>query len=61
MKKRFLISILMLATILQSCIAVEGVFKAGFKMGIYSVFLIFGLIIWIIYKRLKNSKGKYRK
>jgi hypothetical protein len=30
---------------------VGGVFRAGFKMGIYSVLIIVGLIVWIISKR----------
>ncbi len=51
MKKRFLISLLSLTTILQSCMVVGGVFRAGFKMGIYSVFLILGLLVWVIFKR----------
>ncbi len=51
MKKRFLISLLGLITILQSCIVVGGVFRAGFKMGIYSIFLILGLLVWVIFKR----------
>ena len=51
MKKRFLPGLIMLMSSLQSCIVVGGVFRAGFKMGIYSVFLIVGLIIWIISKR----------
>ncbi len=51
MKKWFLIALFSLTTALQSCMVVGGVFRAGFKMGIYSVFLILGLLIWIISKR----------
>ncbi len=51
MKKRFLLSLIILVTTLQSCIVVGGVFRAGFKMGIYSIFLILGLLIWVIFKR----------
>ncbi len=55
MKKRFL-PVLMLLCTLQSCIVVGGVFRAGFKMGIYSVFLIAGLIIWVIFKRSNRRR-----
>lgn len=51
MKKRFLLSLIILVYTLQSCIVVGGVFRAGFKMGIYSIFLILGLLIWVIFKR----------
>ncbi len=51
MKKRFLISMFTLTAILNSCMVVGGVFRAGFKMGIYFVFLVLGLIVWIILKR----------
>lgn len=55
MKKQFLFGLLGLATTLQSCMAVGGIFRAGFKMGIYSVFIILGLLIWIISKRSKRK------
>lgn len=51
MKKRFLLGLIILTNTLQSCIVVGGVFRAGFKMGIYSIFLILGFLIWVISKR----------
>ncbi len=51
MKKLFSIGLLSLITTLQSCMVIGGVFRAGFKMGIYSVLLFFGLIVWVIFKR----------
>ncbi len=55
MKKRFLIGSLGLITTLQSCIVVGGVFRAGFRMGIYSVFIILALIVWVIFKRSNRN------
>ncbi len=54
MIKRILPGLILLICTLQSCIVVGGVFRAGFKMGIYSVFIIIGLIIWVISKRSKH-------
>lgn len=51
MKKWYLLVLLTLTSTLQSCMMVGGVFRAGFKMGIYSVLIIAGLIIWVIVKR----------
>ncbi|RYE29438.1 MAG: phosphatidate cytidylyltransferase [Sphingobacteriaceae bacterium] len=56
MKKWYLPVLVFLISTLQSCIVVGGVFRAGFKMGIYSVFLIAGLIIWVIYKRSNRRR-----
>lgn len=55
MKKLLSIGFLSLITLLQSCMVVGGVFRAGFKMGIYFVFLIVGLVIWIIFKRSNRN------
>ncbi|WP_299289247.1 hypothetical protein [uncultured Mucilaginibacter sp.] len=51
MKKRVLFGLLILAGTMQSCMVVGGVFRAGFKLGIYSVLIILGLFVWIISKR----------
>ncbi|MGI4806232.1 MAG: hypothetical protein ACRYFL_15810 [Janthinobacterium lividum] len=56
MKKRFLPILMIIMSTLQSCMVVGGVFRAGFKMGIYSVFLIIGLIIWVISKRSNRRR-----
>ncbi|BAU52224.1 hypothetical protein MgSA37_00374 [Mucilaginibacter gotjawali] len=32
---------------LSSCTAIEGIFKAGFAVGIIAVVLVIALIIWI--------------
>ncbi|MVN22584.1 hypothetical protein [Mucilaginibacter arboris] len=51
MKKWFLFGLFSLTTTFQSCMVVGGVFRAGFKMGIYSVLIFVGLIVWVISKR----------
>ncbi|HEX8460957.1 MAG TPA: phosphatidate cytidylyltransferase [Segetibacter sp.] len=56
MKKWYLLVLLTLTSTLQSCMVVGGVFRAGVKLGIYSVFIIAGIIIWVISKRANRRK-----
>lgn len=57
MKKLQYLALILMAVTLNSCYMFVGsVFRLGFRMGIYSVFIIIGLIIWVINKR--NKRGK---
>jgi preprotein translocase subunit SecF len=56
MEKRVLIILLTLTAVLCGCGVVGKVLFIGFKMGIYSVLIVLGLIVWIIYKRDKRRK-----
>jgi hypothetical protein len=54
--KRIHYLLLALITIsLNSCFAVVGsAIRLGFKMGVYSVLILIGLLIWVIIKRGKK-------
>ena len=57
MKKIHYLVLLLIAVTTTSCYMLIGnVFRLGFRMGIYSVFIIIGLIIWIISKRGKRGR-----
>jgi uncharacterized transporter YbjL len=52
MKKIHYLALFVMAITLNSCYMLIGsVFRLGFRMGIYSVFIVIGLIIWVINKR----------
>jgi hypothetical protein len=52
MKKLHYLALALMAVTLNSCYMLIGsVFRLGFRMGIYSVFILIGLLIWIINKR----------
>jgi hypothetical protein len=52
MKKIHYAGLVLIAISLNSCYMLVGsVFRLGFKMGIWSVFILIGLLIWIINKR----------
>ncbi|EHQ27739.1 hypothetical protein Mucpa_3641 [Mucilaginibacter paludis DSM 18603] len=56
MKKIHYLGLLVTAVTLNSCFSIVGsVFRLGFRMGIYSVFIIIGLLIWVISKRGKRK------
>jgi hypothetical protein len=56
MKKIHYLALAVMAITLNSCYMLIGsVFRLGFKMGIYSVFIIVGVIIWVISKRYKRK------
>jgi hypothetical protein len=40
--------ILVLATLLNSCSAIAGIFKAGAVVGVIAVIVVIAVIIWII-------------
>jgi hypothetical protein len=42
------VAILMMVTLLSSCSAIAGIFKAGAAVGIIAVIVVVALIIWII-------------
>ena len=49
--------LIIIAITFNSCFAVIGsAIRLGFKLGVYSVFIIIGVIIWVIYKRGKNMR-----
>lgn len=49
MKKYYLpFLLLLLATCLNSCTAIGGIFKAGAIVGILAVVIVIAIIIWII-------------
>jgi len=56
MKKLQLFSVLALITMLSSCQAIEGIFKAGVWTGIILVVLVVAVIIFIIAKVTGGSK-----
>ena len=49
------IAILMLSTLLTSCEAVVGIFKAGMSFGIFIVIAIIVVIVVIVMKSGKNN------
>jgi len=57
MKKTYYLLLVIVCISLNSCFAVIGsAIRLGFKMGVYSVFILLGLLCWIIIKRGKNKK-----
>lgn len=57
MKQYYPITIIaLLATMLTSCAAIEGIFKAGMWTGIIAVVIVVALVIWIVSK-LFGGKG----
>jgi len=57
MKKIHYLLLLIVSISLNSCFAVIGsAIRLGFKMGVYSVFILLGLLCWVIIKRGKKRK-----
>ena len=51
MKRYYPITLVaLLATLLSSCAAIEGIFKAGMWTGIIAVVIVVALLIWIASK-----------
>jgi len=48
--KKFItpVAILAMVTILSSCSAIAGIFKAGAAVGIIAVIIVIAIIIWLI-------------
>jgi hypothetical protein len=42
------VAIIMMLTLLSSCTAIAGIFKAGAVVGIIAVIVVIAVIIWII-------------
>jgi len=42
------VAIIMMATLLSSCSAIAGIFKAGAVVGIIAVVIVIAIVIWII-------------
>jgi hypothetical protein len=42
------VAIIMMLTLLSSCSAIAGIFKAGAVVGIIAVVIVIAIIIWII-------------
>lgn len=57
MKKIHYLVLVLMAITLNSCYMslIGSMFRLGFKMGIWSVFIVIGLIIWVISKRGKRK------
>lgn len=56
MKKLQYLALLLIVVTFNSCYMLVGsVFRLGFRMGIYSVFILIGLFIWVISKRGKRK------
>lgn len=56
MKKLHYLALTLLAITLNSCYMLVGsVFRIGFRMGIWSVLIVIGIIIWVIDKRGKRK------
>lgn len=53
MKKIHYLLLVLIAISLNSCYMslIGSMFRLGFKMGIWSVFILVGLLIWVINKR----------
>lgn len=59
MKKIHYLVLALMAISLNRCyIFVGSVFRLGFRMGIYSVLIIIGLIIWMI--KIINKRGNQK-
>jgi len=57
MKKIHYLLLLIVSITLNSCFAIIGsAIRLGFKMGVYSVFILIGLLCWVITKRGKNKR-----
>jgi hypothetical protein len=41
-------AVIMMVTLLSSCSAIAGIFKAGAVVGIIAVIVVIALIIWIV-------------
>lgn len=54
MRKIHYLALFMIAVTFNSCMVLGSVFRLGFRMGIYSVFILIGLLIWVISKRGKR-------
>jgi hypothetical protein len=48
MKKLSILVFAFALLVLSGCSAIEGIFKAGFAVGIIAVVVVIGLIIWLI-------------
>jgi len=49
MKKFVLpVAILLMVTLLSSCSAIAGIFKAGAVVGIIAVVIVIAVVVWII-------------
>jgi uncharacterized membrane protein YtjA (UPF0391 family) len=48
MKKTYIPVLFLVMTILASCSAIEGIFKAGAAVGVLAVIIVIAAVIWII-------------
>ena len=49
MKKNLIpVAVLLMVTLLSSCSAIAGIFKAGAVVGIIAVIVVIAIIIWVI-------------
>ncbi|HEY8387743.1 MAG TPA: hypothetical protein VIK74_04025 [Parasegetibacter sp.] len=53
MNRIYALTFLFVTSILSSCAAVEGIFKAGMYWGIFLVVLVIGVILYLV-MRLKK-------
>ena len=42
------VAVILLVTILSSCSAIAGIFKAGAAVGVIAIVVVIAIIIWII-------------
>jgi len=42
------VAIFVVATLLSSCTAIAGIFKAGAVVGIIAVIIVIAIIVWVI-------------
>lgn len=57
MKRIFPIALVVMATsLLSSCAAIEGIFKAGVWSGVIMVVVVLALLIWILAKLFGGRK-----
>lgn len=55
-KYNIMLAVLMMASLLSSCSAIAGIFKAGAVVGIIAVVIVIAVVIWIISMfRSKNN------